>query len=206
MTMGNVYIVGGGYEDMWIDNGFAIASDLEEADIVQFTGGEDVSPELYGEEKHPTTFSSLERDHYEMNFFEKAKELGIPMVGICRGGQFLNVMCGGKLWQHVDGHATGRNHCVLDTVTLNHYQCSSTHHQMMRPSDVATIIGIADEAVTLATAGEVEPASDWGDVEVVHYEKEGVLCFQPHPEFFHKEHECQVWYYNLISRLLGVEA
>src|SRR5687768_16963203 len=71
-------------------------------DLICFTGGEDVTPSLYGEVKHPLTYNNPERDKHEVEYFNQF--IGIPKVGICRGGQFLNVMSGGKLHQHILGH------------------------------------------------------------------------------------------------------
>jgi len=66
---------------------------------VVFTGGADVSPFMYGEKKLSVTCNDEHRDEQEKLFFERYTK--VPKVGICRGGQFLNVMNGGKMWQHV---------------------------------------------------------------------------------------------------------
>ena len=55
-----------------------------QADIVLFTGGEDVDPSLYGCEKHPTTYSNINRDLEEKAIFEKVKPHQL-CLGICRG-------------------------------------------------------------------------------------------------------------------------
>lgn len=67
----------------WIVN-HELTDNLEEADIVMFTGGEDVDPSLYGCERHPTTYSNLKRDLEEKEIFEKVKPHQL-CVGICRG-------------------------------------------------------------------------------------------------------------------------
>ena len=62
----NIFVVGGstGYTS-WIENVNLVDSPLK-ADIVFFTGGEDVSPSLYGEKAHRTTFANKKRDIVEM--------------------------------------------------------------------------------------------------------------------------------------------
>lgn len=213
MTL-KVYIVGGGgqgYSRMFIAAGWALARNIKEADLVQFTGGEDVSPCLYGEERHPYTGDSIERDLYEAGYFAFAKRMGIPMAGICRGGQFLNVMSGGSMYQHVDKHATGRGHSVFDLTTETWVNnCSSTHHQMMRMGDGAKLLGSANEGgfKEHVEDGKVVRTIDdiFDDVEVVYYQDTKSLCFQPHPEHFGPGHECFEYYFDLIERVHGLRA
>jgi gamma-glutamyl-gamma-aminobutyrate hydrolase PuuD len=61
-----------------------VRSELE-ADLVVFTGGEDVTPSFYGDKKHSYTGNSPERDEREAQLFNRCVERNIPMVGICRG-------------------------------------------------------------------------------------------------------------------------
>ena len=206
--MPKVYIVQPNhqYRNMYLKRGWIITSALGEADLVQFTGGEDVSPMLYDEDCHPSTHFSSRRDEIEQRIFRAAHALALPMVGICRGGQFLNVMCGGKMWQHVNGHAISTTHPVINTATDGIVMCTSTHHQMMRPADHAKVLGVASEATTVENmvAGCVlrSTQSRGEDVEVVFYEDENVLCFQPHPEYMPQDSACQNWYFKLIEEHL----
>ena len=65
-----------------------------------FTGGHDVSPSLYNEEKLPECGSvCLERDHLEQRLFVCARKMDKPVLGICRGIQMINVLLGGTLYQ-----------------------------------------------------------------------------------------------------------
>lgn len=207
-----VYIVGGGngqYSRMFENAGWGIAKGCLGADLIQFTGGEDVSPVLYGEERHEFTGDSLERDLYEAGYFAFAQRMGIPMTGICRGGQFLNVMSGGKMYQHVSNHATGRNHNLTDLETGRTISVSSTHHQMMRSGPAGELLATANLGgfKELMVGGTV--ARDLGaapDTEVVYYANTNALCFQPHPEFFQPGHECFEYYFELIERCHGLRA
>jgi putative glutamine amidotransferase len=68
-------------------------------------GGPDVEPVRYGARPHPRTGPpARERDAWELALVEAALAAGIPLLGICRGMQLLNVALGGTLVQHVDGH------------------------------------------------------------------------------------------------------
>lgn len=68
----------------WIPNAQRVRR-IEEADLVLFEGGEDVSPNLYGEPVHPATYISPNRDKAEVALFKKAHSLGKKLLGICRG-------------------------------------------------------------------------------------------------------------------------
>ncbi|MGI5989008.1 MAG: gamma-glutamyl-gamma-aminobutyrate hydrolase family protein [Lachnospiraceae bacterium] len=77
-----------------------------------FTGGQDVNPALYGEEKKDGCGELCpERDKLEEMVFEDAWGRDIPILGICRGIQFINVMRGGTLYQDLSlEHPSGCCH------------------------------------------------------------------------------------------------
>jgi len=78
---------------------------LDALDAVVFTGGSDVDPELYGEEPHAETAGIVRmRDEAELALLRAALERDMPVLGICRGIQVLNVGLGGDLDQHLEGH------------------------------------------------------------------------------------------------------
>jgi putative glutamine amidotransferase len=84
-----------------------------------FTGGHDVSPSMYGAEKKEYCGSpSPERDIMEKMIFTDAWNRDVPVFGICRGIQFINVMCQGSLYQDLE-----REHC------------SNIEHHMKPPYD-----------------------------------------------------------------------
>lgn len=184
---------------------------VEEADLVQFTGGEDVSPWLYGEPPHRYAHNNWERDKSETVAFGLSVRHNIPVAGICRGAQFLNVMCGGKLWQHVDGHTTSHVIRCMDTDTT--FEATSTHHQMMRPGPGSVVIGIAEPRCAtfkqdgwMLSDGRIEvDGLNAPDYEIVFYPTERALCFQPHPEFQGHE-ELAKRYFDYLDRCLGVKA
>ena len=198
-----VFVVGGGhaYLKMFYEAGFRGATSVEDADIVCFTGGEDVDPSFYGEEPLEETHFSTIRDLREKDVYEKAVLKGAPMVGICRGSQFLNVMNGGKLWQDVNNHCIG--HEVIDFRNGNVVKgMTSTHHQQMIEGPGAEIIAAAQISTVKKSQSETlrrpEPLSD--DLEVVFYPQTNSLCFQPHPEFRHGE--CRDYFLDLVDDLI----
>ena len=209
--MNNVYIEYSSpeYEQMFRKAGFSVVHGSREAPFICFTGGSDVSPHFYGEQRHPYSSVDVYRDERESDLYQYAIANSIPMVGICRGGQFLNVMNSGKMYQHIEGH--GGSHYMQDQITKECILVSSTHHQMMRPTKEALIVASTDicvkakEHMTLLGKNpkiisntEKEP-----DIEVVFYPTTNSLCFQPHPEFCNPQYErMTAYFFELINRYL----
>lgn len=78
----------------------SIADLLEMSDGVLLTGGEDVDPSRYGQKPHPKLETvNHRRDEMEFTVLERALELGLPVLAVCRGLQILNVAFGGTLYQ-----------------------------------------------------------------------------------------------------------
>ena len=84
---------------------------LDALDGLILTGGSDVDPALYDEEVHPETFGIHRmRDDAELALLHGAMERDMPLLGVCRGIQVINVGLGGSLLQHIpevvghDGH------------------------------------------------------------------------------------------------------
>ena len=213
-----VYVVGGGFEyiRLMYNLGCDGAKGLDDADVVLFTGGEDVYPGLYGEVSMAKTNFNRIRDDKEQAIYKGALDRELPMIGICRGGQFLNVMNGGKLWQHVTCHAG--NHLARieippfsgpDKDKRRCIEVTSTHHQMMKPTPDAIVLMTACESLERHSPSYAEvgrPKDENLDIEAVFYEDTGCLCFQPHPEFAHApaalvdffEELCKDWVFPLI--------
>ena len=79
-----------------------IEETLDAVDGLIFSGGSDLDPALYGQERHPeTTGIVAERDSGELALLSAALERDLPVLAICRGSQVLNVLLGGDLVQHL---------------------------------------------------------------------------------------------------------
>ena len=72
-----------------------------EIDGLLLTGGPDIDPDYFGEKKHETTDINLNRDELELPLFKWASEKDLPVFGICRGIQVMNVAMGGSLYQDI---------------------------------------------------------------------------------------------------------
>jgi putative glutamine amidotransferase len=120
---------------------------LPELDGLLLPGGWDVDPSFYGEERHEKVGETdLDLDTTELELFQQARRREIPVLGICRGQQVINVAMGGSLVQHLDDHDAreiGRKHLVhvvdvdpfseLGRATgENRIRVNSLHHQALR--------------------------------------------------------------------------
>jgi putative glutamine amidotransferase len=75
---------------------------LDVVDGLILAGGADIDPGTYGAPRHPETRHTVpERDGFELALARRALERDIPLLGVCRGMQLMNVAAGGTLLQHL---------------------------------------------------------------------------------------------------------
>lgn len=91
-----------------------VDSVLDSLHALVITGGYDLDPASYGQQPHPSTDQPrADRDAWEFALLRGALRRGLPVLGICRGAQVLNVALGGTLHQHLpdvlghSGHRAG---------------------------------------------------------------------------------------------------
>lgn len=168
---------------------------VDRLDAVVLAGGPDVSPDRYGAARHPRTGAPRpQRDDTEMAVLHRALQRGIPLLGVCRGIQVLNVALGGTLIQHLPdlvGHSGhnpspgvfGTTAVVLEpgsrvgTAVGESVSVQCHHHQALdRIADGLGVTGRAEdgtvEAVELAGAPFVvavqwHPEQDATDVRLM---------------------------------------
>ncbi len=186
-----------------------------EVDLAIFTGGQDVSPSVYGDTPNRATYSHPDRDLKEFKIYHELVKRDIPKVGICRGAQFMTaVQPNGFLIQDVTNHSSHGGHDILDIKSKKTYRASSTHHQMMYPFNI--------EGHLIIAATHREPLSDRYEVgskgfkgfetfmlkkgslepEVVFYEDDKALCIQGHPEYFPNTEKFPTYCRELVKEYL----
>jgi putative glutamine amidotransferase len=168
---------------------------LDGVDGLVLTGGEDVDPAWYQAERSPLCHPpSRERDLFELALFAAARQRELPILGICRGIQLINVALGGTLYQDLPSERPGpvdhdrpgsrsdRSHAIrleegslaAEALGATSIRVNSFHHQAIRdlaPGLVAT--GWSEDGLIEAVeAGEGQP---W------------MLAVQWHPEEMHAE-------------------
>lgn len=176
--------------------------DPDEFGLVLFTGGSDVTPELYGHTSPNLCYTNPNRDVQEQIIFELALARKIPMTGICRGSQFLNVMSGGTMIHHLDNHG-GRDH-MMETADGRHIEVTSTHHQMSLPSEDGFIIGWSSIRRSQMYYGDKDLPIEYKgkEVEAIYYPKNRIFAVQYHPEYMDKESDGYNWFRNGVINLL----
>jgi putative glutamine amidotransferase len=159
---------------------------LDGLDGLLITGGKDVDPAVYGQQPHPATDQpARQRDAWELALLDAALQRQLPVLGICRGVQVLNVALGGTLHQHlpdVIGHSGHRaGNAVFTTVPV----------RTVPGSRLAALVGESVDArcyhhQAIAEVGEGLVVSAWdtdGVIEALELPGHGfVLAVQWHPE------------------------
>lgn len=179
---------------------------LAQNTVFLFRGGQDIHPSLYGEKRayeNQSTSLLSERDCFELEAFKFAKKMGIPMLGICRGSQFLCAASGGKLVQHVENHNCG-HHEILSVIGKS-YDATSTHHQMMYPWPVKHKL-LAWATPTRSTRYVMNPTevvkSLIAEPEIVFFPETKALSIQGHPEYLTQTHPFTVYCNQLVKDYL----
>jgi putative glutamine amidotransferase len=154
---------------------------LERVDGLVVAGGPDVDPAHYGAERDPRTGAAAAvRDAWELALIGAALEADVPLLGICRGMQALNVALGGTLIQHIDGHIEAPGVVSWHPVT----QVPGTRYAGLVPEE-AEVPTYHHQAVDRLGRGLVASAHALdGTVEAVELPDPGrwVLGVQWHPE------------------------
>jgi len=162
----------------------------EDFDGILFAGGEDVDPALYEEKtKYPSVHTDRARDKFEFSLLDAALEQRLPILGICRGIQMINVKFGGTLYQDLGSddaaqmehkQAGGRSeptHAVTLTEPESHLaqafqgscRVNSLHHQAIKH------VGRGLKKTAYSEDGLVEAVESAGDYPFL-------LAVQWHPE------------------------
>jgi microsomal dipeptidase-like Zn-dependent dipeptidase/gamma-glutamyl-gamma-aminobutyrate hydrolase PuuD len=163
---------------------------LSQIDGLILSGGGDVYPPLYNENLHPAVESfDLERDRYDIRLAGRAAERQIPILGICRGSQIINVAFGGNLIQDIPSQAPESK--------INHNQPEgreiATHsiaiksgtalHRIIKKETVSVNSFHHQAVKAIAPGFEIVAQSEDGIVEAIE-QKGGkfILGVQWHPE------------------------
>lgn len=170
---------------------------LDEIDGLLLSGGGDVNPECYGEEREPECGEpNPPRDAFELKIIALARKRNMPILGICRGAQVLNVAYGGTLIQDIP---------KAFSIPLEHHRQPEPydvlwHDVQLKPDGLfARIIGkdriktnsMHHQAIKkLGKSLVVEATAEPGIIEAVSEEgNDAVLAVQFHPERYEEKQD-----------------
>lgn len=171
--------------------------------LILFTGGEDVSPEFYGDSSpRNICWCTKARDVFEAEVYKLALEHKILMTGICRGMQFFNVMNGGKMMHHIDNH--GGNIHLMQTIDGREMYVNSMHHQMIIPSKNTKIIGWSKKRLSKKYIGFDDQKVSYKGREYEAAIFTNTKCFgvQYHPECMDTETDGYIFFRDMVERAL----
>jgi putative glutamine amidotransferase len=169
---------------------------LDGVDALLLSGGEDLDPAWYGAEQSPLCHPpSRDRDLFELALFAAARQRELPILGICRGIQLINVGLGGSLYQDLAAERPGP---VAHDVAAS--RSTRTHEVRLAPGSRASA-ALGGERVGVNSfhhqaVRDLAPAlvaSGWtvdGLVEAAETPADApwLLAVQWHPEEMHAEH------------------
>lgn len=189
--------------DKVFPQGKNLSKGFDGVDAVVLWGGTDIHPSYYKQQAHPSNQVRLHktpsaRDRFEWKVMRQAKSLNIPIIGVCRGAQFVCAFAGGSLIQHMSGHHSPH---YITTNSGETMLTTSCHHQMMQPDKVEhELLAWStekrshfyedDRSINLDL--DVEP-------EIVYFPQVRGLAIQGHPEWA-QDSERFVSYVNELVR------
>ena len=164
---------------------------LEKADGLLITGGDDIDPKLYGAvNEGDSKYVNPEMDRWELALIREARERRLPVLGVCRGMQFLSIACGGRLEQEVakldlDDHPDLAPMGTEEVYNLRHEVdiVPGSHLASLADRPTATVNNIHHQVVVDPGTLKVSARSKDGVIEAVETEGDWpVLGVQWHPE------------------------
>lgn len=171
---------------------------FEILDGIVFTGGGDVEPTVYGAENLGSEGIDLDRDEIEIALARRAASEGLPVFGICRGQQLINVALDGGLLQNVADHRQGEargvvTHAVevvpgsrLAEVVGERVEVNTFHHQVVDPSRIGRGL-------------KVSALSKDGLIEGLESEDGRILAVQWHPEDLTNREDARRLFRSLVE-------
>lgn len=169
---------------------------MDMCDGFLFTGGQDVDPAIYGEKKIALCGeSSPERDTMEKLILDEAIKRDKPILGICRGIQFINAALGGTLWQDLPSQLSSElTHCQRPPYDVPVHDVeirkSSPLYELLQ-KDVINVNSYHHQGVcTLSPELKCMAVSPDGLTEAVYAPKQSFLwAIQWHPELSFEKDE-----------------
>ena len=163
-------------------NAASIAALLDRVDMLLFCGGEDFEPSRFGETNHVNLGEvNLRRDAWEFALADEAIRRRIPLLGICRGCQFINIRFGGTLWQDLPSEKEGAKVHRLEGEHESAFMSGTYLHKLVGP--MITVNSRHHQAVKDVAKGfKISAVSPDGVIEAIEGTDYPAVGVQFHPE------------------------
>ncbi|MHA7879246.1 MAG: gamma-glutamyl-gamma-aminobutyrate hydrolase family protein [Saccharospirillum sp.] len=166
---------------------------------VVVTGGHDVHPTLYAEEPEVAPNYDQQRDGFESAMIDQALDRSLPLLGICRGAQLLNVRLGGSLFQDINPmrRLTSKRRSLLPlkgvTIAADSHLLAHWHGRRVR------VNSLHNQAIKQLGQGLSVVARDQDNIiqAVESRDRPFLLGVQWHPEFLLYQ-PCQRWLFRRL--------
>lgn len=178
-----------------VTNESALSEIVSKLDVLIFTGGADVDPARYRTARSSVCGKSdLRRDDFEFRLLAAARARRLPVVGVCRGCQLVNVGFGGTLWQDLPSEfPKGTNSVCHGAGEYLHPERHPAAHdvRILPGTRLAAVLGTSPLAVNshhhqavkeLAPGFRVNAVSEDGVIEGIESTEYPAFCVQFHPE------------------------
>ncbi len=197
-----------------VENPNYIDEVLDKLDGLVLSGGGDIDPMHYGQSvKKGMGKVEMRRDHFELALFNGAIKRGIPVLGICRGIQLMNVYFGGSLYQDVDTYyETDIVHASSvmsksDPVHRIDIKKGSLIHELYE-KEFIRVNSIHHQIIDRLGDGlEIAAESEDGIIEAIqHTSIPGIFAVQWHPEMMIEKYEEHMVLFKHLIELSIYEA
>ncbi len=170
----------------------AIDKIISVADGILFTGGGDIHAKFFNQRLHPKASDiNIARDEFELKLCMKAIQKNLPVLGICRGIQIINIALGGNIFQHINGHM---QNIPRDLAAHNVYLKSDTKLFKLIGQKKMQVNSLHHQAVNILGKDlKISGFAEDGIIEAIEMpSKKFVMGLQWHPESLYKVYESQM--------------
>lgn len=180
---------------------------LTRLDGLILAGGIDVDPRLYGSKptEHSTPLDPAQ-DEWEVVLTRQAVEIGLPVLGTCRGHELLNVAFGGTLCEHLDGSSSAHHRRIIYPLSDRGHRVEIAAGTKLRElyGERADVNSFHHQAVDQLGEGlRVAARAEDGVIEAIEVEGADAIGVQWHPEFVEGDEPVLEWLVERASRFVA---
>jgi len=166
-----------------------VVKNVSDYDLIIFTGGADISPEIYGQKNRYSSYSE-KRDKIELKVLEESIKLNKKILGVCRGHQLINAYLGGMLVQDI--------YRVLNKSHKGFHELIFTEEKSLVKDSYKGGVNSMHHQGVIKPGKNLIVTSVYEDV-IESTESENIISVQFHPEFMSNNN----FFYKINEWILG---